>query len=237
MNCTQERRRKEEVSCTVHVNGKPLEFKVDTGAKCNVLSREALAQIQHKERLDTSKKTKLVTYGGDEIPSAGSVLLSCQLAKQPYNLRFQVIERDVQPLLGLRDSLHMGLVTLSKEVHQRHLEKGPEFACHIFQDYADLFRDEVGTLPITYKMTLSPEAQPVVRPARHIPVAMRDKVKAELDRMTSMSVITPVSEPSEWVSAMVSTHKKNSDEIRLCIDPRETKCSSAHTIPCALWKM
>lgn len=61
----------------------------------------------------------------------------------------------------------------------------------------------------------------VVRPARRIPVAMRDKVKAELDRMTSLGVITPVLESSEWVSAMVATHKKNLDEIRLCIDPQD----------------
>ena len=115
----------------------------------------------------------------------------------------------------------MGLVTLSEEVHQLHFKEEPEFARQMFKDYADLFKDDVGTLPITYKMTLDPEAQPVVRPARRIPVAMRDKVKAELDRMTSLGVVAPVSEPTEWVSAMVATHKKNSDEIRLCIDPQD----------------
>lgn len=162
---------------------------MDTGAKCNVLSSEALTQVRHKERLDTSKRTKLVANGADEIPSAGSVHLSCQLAQQPYNLRFQVIKRDVQPLLGLRDSLRMGLIPLSKEVHQLHLKKEPEFACQVFKDYADLFKDEVGTLPITYKMTFDPEAQPV----HPVSFAMRDKVKAELDRMTSLGVIAPVS--------------------------------------------
>ena len=110
---------------------------------------------------------------------------------------------------------------LSKEVHQLRLKEGPRLSHKVsHKDYADLFTDDMGTLPITYKMTLDPEAQPVVRPARLLPVAMRGKVKAELDRMTSQGVITPVSEPSEWVSAMVATHKKNSDDIRLCIDPR-----------------
>ena len=82
----------------------------------------------------------------------------------------------------------------------------------MFKGYADLFTDDVGTLPITYKITQDPEAQPVVRPARRLPVAMREKVKAELDRRISLGVITPVSEPSEWVSAMVATHKKNSED-------------------------
>ena len=109
---------------------------------------------------------------------------------------------------------------MSKEVHQLRLKEEPRFSHEVFKDYADLFTDDVGTLPITYKMTLDPEAQPVVRLARRLPVAMREKVKAELDRMISLGVITPVSEPSEWVS-MVATHKNNSDDIRLCIDPRD----------------
>lgn len=218
---TQEEDDKEEIFCTVYVNGKSLELKVDTGAKCNVLSNDALAQVRRKEKLDTSRRTRLIAYGGDEISSAGSVHLSCQSAHQSYDLQFQVVDREVQPLLGLRDSLRMGLVTLSEEVHQLHLKEESGFSQQVFKDYADLFADDVGTLPVTYKMTLDPEAQPVVRPARRIPVAMRERVKTELDRMTDLGVIAPVSEPSEWVSAMVATHKKNSDEIRLCIDPRD----------------
>lgn len=82
-----------------------------------MLPSKALTHVQHKERLNTSKRAKLIAYGGDEIPSAGSVHLSCQLAQQPYGRQFHVIERDVQPLLGLWDSLRMGLVTLTKQAH------------------------------------------------------------------------------------------------------------------------
>jgi GTPase SAR1 family protein len=181
---------KEDIFCKVYINGKPLELKVDTGAKCNVLSSDALTEVRRKERLNTSRRTRLVAYGGDEIPSAGSVYLSCLSACQPYDLRFQAVERDVQPLLGVRDSVRMGLVTLSKEVHQLRLKEEPRFSHEVFKDYADLFTDDVGTLPITYKMTLDPEAQPVVRPAHRLPVAIGEKVKAELDRMISLSVIT-----------------------------------------------
>ena len=50
---------------------------------------------------------------------------------------------------------------------------------------------------------------------------MQDKVKSELKRMTTLGVITPISELTDWVSPMVATHKKNTEEIRLCIDPRD----------------
>lgn len=70
-------------------------------------------------------------------------------------------------------------------------------------------------------MKLDPAVQPVVRPARRIPVAMQDRVKKELERMVDMGVITPVSEPTEWVSSMAATNKKQTDEIRICIDARD----------------
>ena len=59
------------------------------------------------------------------------------------------------------------------------------------------------------------------RPARRIPVDMQDRVKAELERMADLGVITPVSEPTEWVSSMVATNKKQTKDIRICIDPRD----------------
>lgn len=70
-------------------------------------------------------------------------------------------------------------------------------------------------------MTVDPSIQPVVRPAHHIPVAMQGRVKAELEHMPSIGVITPVTEPTDWVSSMVAAHKKDKAEIRLCINPKD----------------
>ncbi|XP_033107236.1 uncharacterized protein K02A2.6-like [Anneissia japonica] len=50
---------------------------------------------------------------------------------------------------------------------------------------------------------------------------MEDKVIKELKRMTKIGVITPVEEAITWVLSMVATRKKNTEEIRLCIDSRD----------------
>ncbi|CAL9687239.1 unnamed protein product [Knipowitschia caucasica] len=50
---------------------------------------------------------------------------------------------------------------------------------------------------------------------------MQERVKAELDKMTNIGVITPVSEPTDWVSSMVAAHKRDKEEIRLCINPKD----------------
>ncbi|XP_051984856.1 uncharacterized protein K02A2.6-like [Xyrauchen texanus] len=213
--------KKTAISCTVQTNGKPLELKIDTGASCNIMSKQTFAQVKQEENLQLSSHVTLVAYGGEEIQTVGSTVLSCNLSDQNYSLQFYVVEKNVQSLLGLYDCLRMGLISLNNAVHEISLKENSSFAKDINKEYADLFLDEVGRLPVTYCMKLDKEAQPAVRPAQSIPAAMQHKVKAELERMVSIGVITPISEPTDWVSSMVATHKKNSDEIRLCIDPRD----------------
>ena len=52
-----------------------------------------------------------------------------------------------------------------------------------------------------------------------MPIALRDRVKQELDRMVSTGVIEPVAKPTEWVSQMAIVEKSNGS-LRICIDPQ-----------------
>ncbi|KAJ8010212.1 hypothetical protein DPEC_G00072660 [Dallia pectoralis] len=110
---------------------------------------------------------------------------------------------------------------MSPHVHQVSTESNADFTKQIFAQYKDVFSDELGKLPITYSMTLDPTVQPVVRPAHRIPVAMKTRVKDELYSMQNKGVRTTVSEPTDWVSSMVAAHKKDKQEIRLCINPKD----------------
>ena len=49
---------------------------------------------------------------------------------------------------------------------------------------------------------------------------MHRKVEQELQRMQTLGVIEPVDEPTEWVPNLVATHKKETGDVRICIDPR-----------------
>ena len=68
-------------------------------------------------------------------------------------------------------------------------------------------------------MKVDSSVTPVIKPPRKIPVGLEESVEKELDRMEQEGVITPVSEPTDGVSQMVATKKKNG-EIRVCLDPR-----------------
>ncbi|KAK3702062.1 hypothetical protein QZH41_004210 [Actinostola sp. cb2023] len=64
-----------------------------------------------------------------------------------------------------------------------------------------------------------PNVTPNVMPPRRVPVAVKGKLKAELDRLTKRKVISPVEEPTDWVSSMIAVMKPNGT-VRLCIDPQ-----------------
>ena len=49
---------------------------------------------------------------------------------------------------------------------------------------------------------------------------MQGKVEKELERMQALGVIEPVEDPTQWVSNMVVTHNKGTDNVCICIDPR-----------------
>ena len=59
----------------------------------------------------------------------------------------------------------------------------------------------------------------MVEPCRKIPFAQHDKLKAELERMEAMGVITKIHEPTEWVNSFVPVTKPNG-KLRVCLDPR-----------------
>ena len=69
-----------------------------------------------------------------------------------------------------------------------------------------------------YTMQLKPEVQPVVHAARKVTVAIREKVRAELDRMEKLNVISKEDEPTKWVNSMVLVPKPNG-AVRICLDP------------------
>jgi transposase InsO family protein len=209
---------KGEIHGTIAINGKDTELKIDTGARCNVLTKALFEKVRSTNRLNTTKISKLVAYGGEVIPTVGIASLECQYKGKVHSLEFHVVDRVLKPLIGLKDSLKLGLISLDNEVHEVSTMPSPPA---VIEEYADLFDNKLGKLPVTYKMKLDPSVTPVVRPPHRIPLAMRDKVKAELDLMVQKGVITPVSEPTEWVSTMVAAKKKNKDEIRICIDPRD----------------
>ena len=89
------------------------------------------------------------------------------------------------------------------------------------QEFAELFKPGLGTLKIaTAKLYLKQNSTPCFMKARFVPLTIREKVEAELERMVATSVIKPVCF-SEWVSPIVPILKKNG-QVWICGDFKQT---------------
>ncbi|KAL8611232.1 hypothetical protein ACOMHN_013663 [Nucella lapillus] len=211
--------RRNEIHCTAIINGGDLKLKIDTGAKCNVLPLYELKKVQARETINKAKAINLVAYGGERFSTLGSVDLLCKIGDHKETLTFQVIDRQATPILGLNDTLRLRLIQLDKTVYEVNEASEDTSIENILKEYPELFNDILGTLPPKYIMRIDPSITPIVKPARKVPQAMEKNVKFELENMVKRGVIVRETEPTEWVSQMVTARKKNGD-IRICLDPR-----------------
>ena len=66
-------------------------------------------------------------------------------------------------------------------------------------------------MPGNYHLTIDSSVKPVVHPPRKIPLSIKGKVEAELQRLTELDIVEPVSKPTQWVSSIVTAPKSNGD--------------------------
>ncbi|VDH97221.1 Hypothetical predicted protein [Mytilus galloprovincialis] len=162
-------------------------------------------------------------YNNTTIKPIGTCIL--KLVNPKNNDKFKaefVVVKDgtLTPLLGSKAVQAMNLVTVNyeniKAVRQGALFK-PLSKETVMKEYADIF-EGTGKLQGKYHLELDNTANPVVHPPRKVPVAIKEKLKSELERLTKLEIIKPVSTPTPWVSSLVTVVKP--DKLRICIDPK-----------------
>ena len=79
----------------------------------------------------------------------------------------------------------------------------------LIRQFPPVFAEKVGQLEGEYHIKLDATLSPVQHAPRRVPVALRDQLKAELDKMTEQGIIAPVTAPTPWDSSLVAVPKKN----------------------------
>ena len=87
----------------------------------------------------------------------------------------------------------------------------------MLEEFADVFVGE-GKLEGHLHLEIDPSVTPVQLPTRKVPIAVKEKLK-QLSPMEELGVIKSVDVPTDWISAMVVTMKKDG-RIRVCVDPK-----------------
>ena len=109
----------------------------------------------------------------------------------------------------------------------------PLTAAIIHEKYPKLFCG-LGNLGEDYQIKLKEDAVPfALFTPRRVPLPLREKVSAELDRMETMGVISKVDVPTPWCAGMVVAPKK-SGSVRICVDLKPLNLSvlrEVHPLP------
>ncbi|GFO48390.1 retrovirus-related pol polyprotein from transposon 17.6 [Plakobranchus ocellatus] len=71
------------------------------------------------------------------------------------------------------------------------------FSLSSFERLAE-FNDELGQFLGQQHLTIDPNVKPMIMPNRRVPIAVRDRLKEELDQFTEIGVIAPVTEHTSW---------------------------------------
>ena len=222
---------------------KAIRFQLDSGATVNVIPCGLYKQIFADPEMKHVEKTQttLNMYNGSEMTTVGSrgVRVTNPKNHRHYKVRFLIVDTQCQPLLGSRAIQAMELV----KVMTWNIDSGPAMndraqkdvnrdvstiaqpssdlniaTTDLLDKYADVF-EGLGKFNGQLHLQLDEAVPPVQLPARRLPIAVRDNVKAEIGRLVQEGVLAPVNEPTEWVSAMVVVKKANGS-VRLCIDPK-----------------
>lgn len=181
-----------------------------TGAECNVLSVRDFEKIPNKNAELLKSGCKLVTYSGHILKRKGKAKLKCDFKDNEYDLEFQIIEKDSPAILERDSCTKLGLIRRVYDVDTDNTD--------IMSEYEDVFTG-LGCVPGLHHIQLKPEITPVIHPPRKVPIVLKDRIKAELDRMEDLGVIVKQTDPTDWVNSMVTVVKPN--KLRICIDPQD----------------
>lgn len=185
-------------------------LKIDTGAQANLLPHSIYRKVRRSGPL-TPTSSMLRAYNGGTIPHYGTTTQDVVLDNRKEKIKFFVVEHGRPAILGLQASEKLGIVTRS--VYDVTADKEP-----LVSQFQNIFQG-MGCVKQEYKMVLCPNAVPVVQPARRVPLALREPLRLELQRMESAGIIQRENGPTDWVSPLVIVKKKNGN-LRLCMDPR-----------------
>ena len=207
LEISNKKKQNKRIMANMKIQGKIIKFQIDSGSTVNVIPRS----IAGDDKL-LPCDTDLQSWSGQSVIPVGRkqlVVENCK-TKKKYNLEFIVVDGEYTPVIGKVDCEKMKLITVNYENIN---------SMDTVNKYNTVFDDGLGKLPGTVHLTVDTNAVPVAIATCRSPINLKEKIKKKLDEMTEMNVITKVDEPTDWVSRMVASIKKNGD-IRICIDPQ-----------------
>lgn len=196
---------------TLYVHDRPLEFRIDTGAKCNVIimSQYIKADLHGNEQksqkiLRSFTNHKICPEFCVDLP------LTSHIGDTPITTKFEVVNVSQENIITGSTAEKLNLIMRVDTVECDSVQLGQ------FSDFPDLIRT-TGTLPGEYSIKINEDAKGVIHSVRRQLASLKPQIIEKLREMALDGYIVPVEEPIEWVSSMVVSLFNNKVRIVLTL--------------------
>ncbi len=218
-----------KIFANLEIDSKLVKFQVDSGATCNIISRNDLPSSTKVQ----PNHVNLRMYNGTKLEAVGTATVHLRNPKNSKRYRgtFIVVPEERVPLIGSKSAQQMNFIKVLQENLFSATEENsnpeppvlhttpPLSREAVLEEFKDVFMDTPGTLQGSQKLEIDPDVTPVRQPLRRIPHALKKDLKRELTNLEELGVIVPVDTPTDWVSSLLVV-KKPSGRLRICIDPK-----------------
>ena len=208
---------------TLQVMNESIAFHIDTGAEVSVITEEAYKKLDSPPL--TPANLTLKGPSSEALRVKGRLFTKFMRNEHETEQELYVAEGLQRSLLGRPAIEALQLVQRIRDVRTEKLKP--------VQEFPKLFQG-LGKLRGEYTIKLRDGAKPfALSTPRRVPIPLKKSVKAELERMEKLGVISRVSEPTDWCAGMVVVPKPNG-QVRICVDLthlNDSVCRERHPLP------
>lgn len=174
----------------ITISNRKINFKLDSGAQCNLISLNLAKQLSAVVR--PSQIQNIISYNGEKTKVAGECELSCYFkSREKRDIQFRIVDLDSTLILGKNTCVAMNFIS----------------RVHVIKEEDDIFTGLGCLRDYEYELDIVKNPSFEIKPARQIPYAIRDEVKSELDSMEQLGVIAKQTEATPVVSNLVIVRK------------------------------
>ena len=201
-------------TATDNGNRKQVQFQMDTGATCNILSLQTLKTILTPEQITSSLMPSPVTlnmYNNQRTKPVGTVTLSCKKDRTVKKLNFVVVNgnefANKPPLLSGSSCIELGIIKIkADEIHavetkqdctQNRNNNDTLQLKNLQKQYHDVFKG-LGQIGEPASIKLNPDIRPKQLGIRRYPINKVDKISQRINEMIEEGKLVKVTEPTPW---------------------------------------
>ncbi|XP_064463889.1 uncharacterized protein K02A2.6-like [Ornithodoros turicata] len=210
-----------EVYAEVIVEDVSMRLTVDTGSAASLMRQDVYKVNFERKYPLAPPPRKLVNYSNQKISVTGCFEAKVVFKDKVGTILFYVVPRGTT-LLG-RDAVRvLNICIEGKSLQCLSIDGTDESVLppDLRREFGQLFEKRIGFAKgFMHKVHVKADVKPVAQKLRRLPLALRDRVSKELNKLESEGIIERV-DASPWVSPIVVVQKPDGN-IRLCVDLRE----------------